>query len=179
MGSRVSGEEAPLQEAGARQSPHQGHRRMPLNKMHPPPLPRKLHPVPHQDTEGGHQKTSTWQPWGLVAPGGEEAGALRERKRKSEKPLQSQSQDARAGRELKGGSRLRATQHIRPALWEWTEHREVHWAPMGPGNGCRCLAHGKDLTCAGSLSSAVSACLGRGGGGGVPDSFLCCTVKAP
>lgn len=52
---------------------------------------------------------------GLVAPRGEEAGAVRERKRKSEKPLQSQSQGARAGRGLRGGSRLCTAQHVLPS----------------------------------------------------------------
>lgn len=74
VGAGVSREEAPLQEAGAGQSPHQGHRRMPLNKMPPLPLPRKLHPVPHRDTEGGHQKTTTWQPWGQWPQEGKRQG---------------------------------------------------------------------------------------------------------
>lgn len=49
---------------------------------------------------------------------GEEAGAVRERKRKSEKPLQSQSQDARVGREVEDGSRLCGAQHVCTSLYE-------------------------------------------------------------
>lgn len=75
MGAGVKKEEAPLQEAGTRQGFHQGQRRVPMNKLTPPPPPCHctvnciLFPIETR-REGARRlssrlkKAATWQPWG-------------------------------------------------------------------------------------------------------------------